>query len=101
MDFFENVQTFLFREEFFQIQKLNVRNDQINIVVHYVWIRVTSIIFGSLGSLLEFGFFSKKKRILKTWVPRALTSFTTQGHFATPNFESRVWKKIRKNMFFE
>ena len=39
--FFENAQTFCFREEFFQIQKQNVRNDLIITVVDYFCIRIT------------------------------------------------------------
>ena len=40
-DFFLKMLKLFFREEFFQIQKQNVRNDQINTLVHYFWIRVT------------------------------------------------------------
>ena len=46
--FFENAQTFFSREEFFQIQKQNVRHDQINTLVDFFWIRVTRTILRAI-----------------------------------------------------
>ena len=42
--FFENAQTFCFREEFSQIQKQNVLHDEISTLVGFYWIRVTRTI---------------------------------------------------------